>query len=92
MMSPWLACKVKLPSKSVIVPVVVPFINTLAPITGSPKLSFTTPLTVMLCAKACTENSIPASHSSRSLFRLFKSFIFMFISLSMNNKIGSLFL
>jgi len=45
--SPCLADNWKLPSKSVIVPVVVPFTTTLAPITGSPVASFTIPLTAI---------------------------------------------
>ena len=43
---------VYLPSKSVMVPLVVPFSMILAPMIGSPFLSFTTPLTVTVCC--CT--------------------------------------
>ena len=42
-------CKANFPSKSVMVPLVVPFSMILAPMMGSPFLSFTTPLTVTVC-------------------------------------------
>ena len=45
---------VQLPSKSVIVPLVVPFTCTVAPITGSPVASTTCPFTVPVCITVCT--------------------------------------
>ena len=42
--------RLKLPSKSVTVPLVVPFSTTLAPMTGSPVASFTIPETLNLSA------------------------------------------
>ena len=44
----------KLPSKSVIVPVVVPFTRMDAPMTASPCESITTPLQVLLCCVIST--------------------------------------
>ena len=45
------ACRVYFPSRSVTVPIVVPLINTFAPIRGSlASLSITVPLTVCVCA------------------------------------------
>ena len=49
---------VKLPSKSVIVPFVVPFTITFAPITGIPAPSTTTPVTFLPC---CTTDTSPLS-------------------------------
>lgn len=50
-MSPLLAFNRKLPSKSVMVPLVVPFTITLAPIIGSPVVSLTIPLTTIYLEK-----------------------------------------
>ena len=62
----------KLPSKSVIVPLVVlPFSTTDAPIIGSPFVSFTLPFTVIVCADTLSdiaENSI--SNKERMFFTL----------------------
>ena len=46
-----------IPSRSVIVPVVVPFIATFAPVIGSPWVSFTCPLTVSLWANTNVGNN-----------------------------------
>ena len=51
--------KVKLPSISVITPLVVPFSSTLAPITDSPVASTTSPFTVPACITDCTP-AVPA--------------------------------
>ena len=48
----------KAPSMSVIVPCVVPWITTLAPIIGSPDTSYTLPVTVFSCAYTAKESSI----------------------------------
>ena len=45
--------KLNLPSKSVIVPFVVPFITILAPIIGSPFASVTIPSTAFACCAHC---------------------------------------
>ena len=49
------------PSKSVIVPLDVPFTITLAPITGSPSESVTTPVTRETCCNASTTANFPAA-------------------------------
>ena len=58
--SPLEADNRNLPSISVTVPFVVPFIITFAPITGSPVGSFTTPVTVICWAKTETDIHKPA--------------------------------
>lgn len=65
-MSPDWASKEKFPSKSVIVPLLVPFTMTFAPITGSGSPSaITTPVTVMLCAYVLID-STAAQNSANS--------------------------
>ena len=57
-MSLSLACRVYFPSRSVTVPIVVPLINTFAPIRGSlASLSITVPLTVCVCAYNAVTNT-----------------------------------
>lgn len=51
---------VNLPSKSVMVPLVVPVTTTDAPITGSPVASFTTPVQVVDCWVTSIEPTSPA--------------------------------
>lgn len=60
--------EVKLPSKSVTAPTVVaPFTNTLAPIIGSPDVSFTLPFSVMVWAKAVTDTKSSKATESMPL-------------------------
>ena len=54
----------KLPSMSVITPFVVPFSNTLAPITVSPVASVTVPVSWMFCAHAPIGNMKAKKRSS----------------------------
>ncbi len=60
---------VKLPSKSVAVPFVVPFSITVAPIKGSPVESSTTPWTSIFWAKAGSVNDNSKANAT-SAFRL----------------------
>jgi len=64
MISPFFTLvKAKLPSKSVIAPLVVPFTITEAPIMDSPVASFTIPLHVSFCctiAEALTSEAVTA--------------------------------
>ena len=58
--------KVKLPSISVITPLVVPFSSTLAPITDSPVASTTSPFTVPACITKAG-NEAPADNAVTSM-------------------------
>ena len=59
----------KFPSKSVIVPWVVPFISTFAPTMGSPCVSCTTPLTVICWAKVPTDIANTAHRVRQDLIK-----------------------
>lgn len=78
-MSPLLAFNRKLPSKSVMVPLVVPFTITLAPIIGSPVVSLTIPLTTICWANVLTDKNNPTMNISRTL-----NVAFLFMSLYIN--------
>ena len=67
---------VKLPSKSEIVPLVVPFWTTLAPITVCPVASFTTPFTVMFCPNA-HNGTIQSKNNSFKDLKQFSLFIIL---------------
>jgi len=72
----------KFPYKSVIIPFVVPFSNTLAPIIGSPLVSVTFPLTSFVCARRDKEQK--KMHSSDKMcfdpaFPTFKRILFISI-------------
>ena len=61
--------RLKLPSKSVIVPLeVFPFSTTEAPIIGSPVASFTLPLRVIVCAETLSDR---AANNISSTIRMF---------------------
>ena len=77
-MSPCLADNWKLPSKLVIVPVVVPFTTTLAPITGSPVVSFTIPLTANLLSK-CVNGQEYSSYKHKQDLEHKVSFFHVFV-------------
>ena len=66
MMSPFFTFgKEKAPSKSVMVPLVVPFTMTEAPITVSPSASLTTPVAVSLCCVIFT-SSAPGAEMAKA--------------------------
>ena len=61
--------RAKLPSRSVTVPLLVPFCITVAPITVSPVWSVTTPCTLMSCASKLKGISIAKSPSAKLFLR-----------------------
>ena len=71
----------KLPSRSVIVPLVVlPFSTTEAPITGSPLVSFTLPFTVIVCADTLSDIAANSINSKVRMFSTLLDILCMFIN------------
>ena len=86
-MSPCLACNLNFPSRSVMVPLVVPLTTTFAPITPSPVVpSWTSPLTDRFCATACTVNIMATKNSSIILPGSFIFFVFMLLNKFVKNS------
>ena len=71
--APGLHCKLKLPSKSVTVPLEVPLIMTEAPMTPSPVSSFTRPLMVV-----CAETSKAKNMTARNTMTALRLFVLVF--------------
>ena len=70
--APCFTDKENLPSKSVIVPFVVPFSSTVAPIMGSPSdLEITVPSTCKLCACNTIHTIVNRSVKNNALLSLF---------------------
>ena len=73
--APCLTVNVKLPSKSVMMPLVVPFSTTLAPMTGSFVASTTTPFTVTVCAYPAKAGNSPTSSVNMHFFHKLSFFL-----------------